>query len=113
MEPCRVFTLKTTEGRAEEGRSPEHRAVPCLSRCAQRLNLRVARSAPGNPLEAGAPLRSAGLRRPVHLAALSYSVCAEEAVQEDRGQLCHLVPVDGGLGHAVDRALQVQSKNRC
>lgn len=48
-------------------------------------------------------LSSAGFRRAIHLAALSYSVCTEKAVQEDRGQLRHQVPVDGSLGHAIDR----------
>lgn len=47
-------------------------------------------------------LGSAGFWRTIHLAALRYSICAEEAVQEDRSQFCHQVPVDGGLGHAVD-----------
>lgn len=56
-------------------------------------------------------LSSAGFRRAIHLAALSYSVCTEKAVQEDRGQLRHQVPVDGSLGHAIDRTLEIQSKN--
>lgn len=54
---------------------------------------------------------SAGFWRTIHLAALSYSICAEKAVQEDRGQFCHQVPVNGCLGHAVDRTLQIQSKH--
>lgn len=54
---------------------------------------------------------SAGFWRTIHLAALSYSVCAEKAVQEDGGQFCHQVPVDCSLGHAVDRTLQTQSKS--
>lgn len=45
------------------------------------------------------------------MAALSYSVCTEKAVQEDGGQLRHQVPVDGSLGHAIDRTLEIQSKN--
>lgn len=56
---------------------------------------------------------SAGFWSAIHLAALSYSVCAEKAVQENGGQFCYLVPVDGGLGHAVDSTLQTQAKNRC
>lgn len=56
-------------------------------------------------------LSSAGFWRAVHLAALSYSVCTEKAVQEDGGQLRHQVPVDGSLGHAIDRTLEIQSKN--
>lgn len=64
------------------------------------------------PLGARKGPGSAGFWRTIHLAALRYSVCAEKAVQEDRGQFCYLVPVDGGLGHAVDSTLQIQSKNR-
>lgn len=55
------------------------------------------------PLGVTEGLSSAGFRRAIHLAALSYSVCTEKAVQEDGGQLCHQVPVDGSLGHAIDR----------
>lgn len=55
------------------------------------------------PSEGQKPSGSAGLRRAIHLAALRYSVCAEKAVQEDRGQFCYLVPVDSSLGHAIDR----------
>lgn len=35
------------------------------------------------PLGARQSAGSAGFRRTIHLAALSYSVCAEKAVQED------------------------------
>lgn len=62
------------------------------------------------PLGVTEGLSSAGFRRAIHLAALSYSVCTEKAVQEDGGQLRHQVPVDGSLGHAIDRTLEVKSK---
>lgn len=79
----------------------------------QMLKLRVACSTPRESSEGQKPLSSAGLWRAIQLAALRYSVCAEKAVQEDRGQFCYLVPVDSGLGHAIDRALQIQSQNCC
>lgn len=63
------------------------------------------------PLGARKGPGSARFWRTIHLAALRYSVCAEQAVQEDRGQFCYLVPVDGGLGHAVDSTLQIQSES--
>lgn len=81
------------------------------------LKLRVACSTPQEPCEGQEPLEatggpgSAGFRRTIHLAALSYSVSAEKAVQEDRGQFCDQVPVDSRLGHAVDRTLQIQSES--
>lgn len=62
------------------------------------------------PLGAAKGPDSAGFWRTVHLAARSDGVSAEKAVQEDRGQLCHQVPVDGRLGHAVDGTLQIQSE---
>lgn len=60
------------------------------------------------PLGVTEGLSSAGFRRAIHLAALSCSVCTEKAVQEDGGQLRHQVPVDGSLGHAIDRTLEIQ-----
>lgn len=53
---------------------------------------------------------SAGFWSPIHLGALGDRVCAVQAVQEDRCQFRNQIPVNDGLGIAVDGTLQSQPR---